>query len=162
MSSGAPWWAFLVTATIAGLALLVSIFSVWRSDRRETEKWKRETLTKAISALVATSESRAEKHYYARKFYEGPSLSDETIVSLTELERKMRIELTQVKICGNSKIYEAALALYMPHAEHEVNLFQIHQFDGHLTLDTFDADSIFNLRDDLISTLQRELKISPQ
>lgn len=55
-SSGAPLSYYVITSTVAALALIVSLFNLWwtqrKNDERELTKWRRDTFTRALTPVL--------------------------------------------------------------------------------------------------------------
>lgn len=98
MSSGAPWWAFIVTAGVAFISICVSIFGLWytikKTDERELNKWKRDTITAAVSGMLAESNKRGVKE---KKLGADPEV-------LSSIEDEIRSNFFKLTLVGDKTV----------------------------------------------------------
>lgn len=107
-STGAPLAYYVITAAVAGLALIVSLFNLWwtqhKTDEREMTKWRRDTLTKAVLEYIETVEEITKR----RNEY----LTDRSFMTMYEpvsrkiLELAERLEKTErvIRLCDMTSI----------------------------------------------------------
>lgn len=158
MSTGAPWWAFLVTAGVAVIAVCVSLYSLLRTDKREIEKWKRDTATKAATSLLVASNNRS-KWFSRAQLHEGPDIEYSSSEKLTEFYNEIEIHLSTLEICNIEKIYVAASNICSMHSSHEDALLLINHFAGHPMLNNFDHSMLAEYHRELIAAVQKNLKL---
>ncbi|ROZ58661.1 hypothetical protein EEB12_01120 [Rhodococcus sp. WS1] len=114
MSSGAPWWAFIVTAGVAFISACVSGFSLWynikRTDERELEKWKRDVIMKSTSDFISTSGLLQEF-----KILNMGAWTGKHTIGSAEKHEKLRRESYQFSIIGSEELMNAAKAIIELH-----------------------------------------------
>ncbi len=110
--AGAPWWAFILTAGVAILAIGVSLFSLWynlkRTDEREHEKWVKTSTLDLVSEFLSVTftletefvgEGRKNKELNFDNLWKytiaiRTMVAKAELLQLDELHKKMR-EITQ-------------------------------------------------------------------
>lgn len=160
MSSGAPWWAFLVTAGVALIAVCVSIYSLLRSDKREIEKWKRDHATKCAASIISKSLSRIDEFARERTRSNTEKFDTAVLRRLTQIEQEMRFELINLKICNLNSVHNAANDVYDVHLRHEFQLLLFNPEEHHRSsIAVIDIDSAKRFHEALVIELQKELNI---
>lgn len=120
MSSGAPWWAFIVTAVVSiGSALFSWLFTHRSASKRDLQNWQRTAITSAVSLLVTDSNKRASMSH------RNNSTQDE----LETMEESIRAHTIQFAIIAPTAIYKTAYRVKEWHRMDRLRIQQLTPVD---------------------------------
>lgn len=160
MSSGAPWWAFLVTAGVALIAVCVSIYSLLRSDKREIEKWKRDHATKCAASIISKSLDRISAFHAEIYKPDSEKFNPTVLRRISQIEQEITFELINLQICKLDSMHSAAKKIHNVHRDHELWLLLFNaDEDDPSEAEKIDTDSANKFHAELVIALQKELKI---
>lgn len=109
-------WAIVIAAFAVAGTIANFLFTQWRTDRREVNKWRRDELMKLTSAVLQLSRSRQTSllHNYEVAIYHSPKSfmatnSDENVY-------QMEILVEQIRLL-DSRLSDRAEAIYELHRQ---------------------------------------------
>jgi hypothetical protein len=146
-------WAIAISGFAAAGTVANFLFTQWRTDRREINKWRRDELLKLTSAMLQLSRTRqtALVHNYEVMLYQSPR----SYVSADSEDKlfQMEVVVEQIRLL-DSRLSKAAVAVYELHRDAERQLIDVPDDGdqvGQIEALLVDQDRLDELHADLVA-----------
>lgn len=159
MSSGAPWWAFIVSAAVSIVSALFSWYFTHRSaSKRDLQNWRRGELLKNTSRLIELSTKRHNLvRSRLRELHELDSRKTENWNTHADLVEEMRSLVDQIKLLHAPKLIERFEELVFTHQESEAFIRNDEYDEQALYWATMDPDQFEEEHEKVINEFHRTI-----
>lgn len=171
MSSGAPWWAFIVSAAVSVGAALFSWLMTHRSaSKRDLLNWRRTAILNSVSDLLDASITRVTL------VNESDWNTEQSKALLQKYMDQMTISIMRLRICNATELAERGGQLIVKHLFSDMSIQELNNsyvsdnWEGRKSTITNlerkkleekvkpDLPILMKLHDDIISITQQETK----